>query len=160
MTRRTIAEFGRDRHWSDLPHGYRCSYCHSLNIARRVMLSPEQYDEVQRFRFFCSVIYEAKYGTGHIARRDIIGLTHISDKMDKLLDMRIMPPYQVRFIPAEDIGKIVQLYHLARTALSGKTHAEQSPYHRMLWASKQYALAHPSISETAAYKDLSGLLDR
>ena len=80
--------------------------------------------------------------------------------LDELLAMPVAPSYQVRFIPESDISKLVNLYHLARTALSGKPYAEQSPYYRMLWASDQYAKGNSTVSATAAYKDLCGLLDR
>lgn len=77
--------------------------------------------------------------------------------LDQLLAMPLVPEYQVRFIPAEDRFKLVNLYHLARTALSGKA---SGPYERMQWASKEYARGSNSASETGAYKDLCGLLDR
>lgn len=68
--------------------------------------------------------------------------------------------YQVRFIKPDDAGEIVQLYHTARAALSDKPFPQQSPHHRMLWASAQFHKAHPEVSETGAYKDLCGLLGR
>lgn len=64
--------------------------------------------------------------------------------------------YRVRFIAQKDIGELVNLYHLARTALVGKPCA---PYDRMLWASASFAKSH-NISATATYKDLCGLLGR
>lgn len=67
------------------------------------------------------------------------------------------PQYAVRFIPAEHAAKLVNLYHLARTALVGK---ECTPYTRMIWASSEYARGSNSVSATGAYKDLCGLLDR
>lgn len=67
----------------------------------------------------------------------------------------VAPTYRVRFIPQEDITKIVNLYHLARTALAGK---ECTPYTRKLWASREYARGSNSVSATGAYKDLCGIL--
>lgn len=80
--------------------------------------------------------------------------------LDQLLAMPLAPEYRVRFIPAEDTFKLVNLYHLARTALAGNPTSEQTPYFRMLWASKAYARGSNSVSEAGAYKDLCGLLDR
>lgn len=80
--------------------------------------------------------------------------------LDQILSMPLAPEYQVRFIPAEDRFKLVNLYHLARTALAGKPTAEQTPYFRMLWASREYARGSNQASATGAYKDLCGLLDR
>jgi hypothetical protein len=74
--------------------------------------------------------------------------------------MEVEPEYVCRWIKPEHQGEIVQAYHAARMALSDKPYAEQSPYHRMLWASAQFHKTHPEVSETAAYKDLCGLLGR
>ncbi len=65
--------------------------------------------------------------------------------------------YRCRFIPdtLEARAEIVNLYYLAKTALSG---GDDSRYARRLWASDAYHAAHPMISTTAAYKDLGGLL--
>lgn len=71
-----------------------------------------------------------------------------------------LPEYVCRFIPHADRFKLVNLYHLARTALCTLPIAEQSPWHRMRWSSEQYAKEHPGVSQTAAYKDLCGILDR
>lgn len=76
------------------------------------------------------------------------------------MNEQIVSPYECRFIPKEHIGKIVRLYHLARTALSDQPLNRQTPYDRMIWASAEYHREHPEISKTAAYKDLCGLLDR
>lgn len=63
--------------------------------------------------------------------------------------------YTPRFIRTEQQAELINLWHLARTALSGK---ECTRYTRMIWASKEFAKAHPEISSTAAYKDLDGML--
>ena len=63
--------------------------------------------------------------------------------------------YQTRFIKQAHAGEIVNMYHLARTALSGK---ECTRYTRMLWASNEYHKRYPEISAMGAYKDLDGLL--
>ena len=82
-------------------------------------------------------------------------MTRRSKTVGELLP--IVPDYRVRFIPSCDAAKLVNLYHLARTALAGK---ECTPYSRMLWASAEYAKGSNSVSETGAYKDLCGLLNR
>lgn len=70
---------------------------------------------------------------------------------------RSVPAYTPRFVPSQDAAELVNLYHLARTALSGR---QDSKYDRMLWASAEFSKLHPSVSSGAAYKDLCGLLDR
>jgi hypothetical protein len=65
--------------------------------------------------------------------------------------------YQVRFTPSCDAHKLVNLYHLARTALSKQ---ECTPYKRMIWAAEQYVRENTNVSVTGAYKDLCGLLSR
>ena len=69
----------------------------------------------------------------------------------------IQDEYVPRFIKASQVREIVELYHIARTALSGKP---CEPRDRMLWASKEFAAKYPDVTETAAYKDLCGLLGR
>jgi hypothetical protein len=64
-------------------------------------------------------------------------------------------PYPVRFIKPSDADYLINLYHLARTALAGEPSGR---YERMLWASKAFAKEHPGVSSTGAYKDLDGLL--
>lgn len=66
-----------------------------------------------------------------------------------------MNGYATRFIPQAQSGDIINLFHLARTALSGK---ECTRYTRMLWAANEYHKLHPDVSATAAYKDLDGLI--
>ena len=65
----------------------------------------------------------------------------------------------LRFVKAADYGELINLYHLARTALSDKPFAEQSKYHRMIWASNEFHKTHPEVSATGAYKDLSANLE-
>ena len=72
---------------------------------------------------------------------------------------RAHEPYRLRFVTEAEGSELVNLYHLARTALSDKPYAEQSKYHRKLWASRAFHKAHPEVTETAAYKDLEGLLE-
>ena len=57
----------------------------------------------------------------------------------------------LRFVKYEHYCELVNLYHLARTALSGQN---DSKYQRMIWASKEFAKIHSYCSATAAYKDL------
>lgn len=61
----------------------------------------------------------------------------------------------LRFVKPEDYGELINLYHLARTALSGQ---DDSKYARMIWASKEWAKKHSYTSATGAYKDLSANL--
>lgn len=57
----------------------------------------------------------------------------------------------LRFVTHDQYVELVNLYHLARTALASKPH---SRYDRLIWASGEFSKAHPEISPTAAYKDL------
>ena len=68
----------------------------------------------------------------------------------------VMPKYKVRFIHSADAKELINLYHLARTALSGT--GKERPYHRRLWASSEFHKAHPEVSSCGVYKDLDGLL--
>jgi hypothetical protein len=61
----------------------------------------------------------------------------------------------LRFVKTEDYNELVNLYHLARTALAG---GDDSKYQRMLWASREWAKKHTYTSATGAYKDLSANL--
>lgn len=63
----------------------------------------------------------------------------------------------LRFISQSQYLELINLYHLARTALSGTQN--QSKYDRMIWATKEFNKLHPDISSTAAYKDLSANLE-
>lgn len=58
-------------------------------------------------------------------------------------------------LTTEQGHEIVNLYHLARTALAGK---DDSRYQRMLWATREFIKAHPEVSNKAAYLDLEALL--
>lgn len=58
----------------------------------------------------------------------------------------------LRFVKAIHYPELINLYHLARTALSGK---ENTKYARMLWASQEWAKKYTYTSATGAYKDLS-----
>lgn len=77
-----------------------------------------------------------------------------------IFSLPVIPPYKVRFVRPEHSAELVNNYHLARTALCSKPIAEQSPYHRMVWASAAFARSHNYVSAAGAYKDLCGLLDR
>jgi len=56
-----------------------------------------------------------------------------------------------RWTPKE-LAELANLCHLARTALAGT--GRDTRYERKLWASREYAKLHPSVSSTAAYKQL------
>ena len=75
--------------------------------------------------------------------------------------MKVQPEYKVRFIPERDVHKLVNLYHLARTALADRPLDQQTSYNRMLWAADAYYCENnKTTSRTGIYKDLSGLLGR
>ena len=71
--------------------------------------------------------------------------------------MQIEPGYEPRFVKRDHENELINLYHLARTALSGQRCGR---YERMLWTSKEFSKLHPDVSSTAAYKDLDGLTYR
>lgn len=62
----------------------------------------------------------------------------------------------LRFVRECDYAELVNLYHLARTALSGQA---CSKYDRMVWASREWAKTHSYASAIGAYKDLSANLE-
>lgn len=68
-----------------------------------------------------------------------------------------MPAYQVRFINQHDSTELIDLYHLARTALA---YGPADTLQYMQWASAEFHKRHPEVSRTGAYKDLCGLLGR
>lgn len=64
----------------------------------------------------------------------------------------LMETNNLRFVRQEHYTELVNLYHLARTALAG---GDDSKWARMIWASKEFSKLHPYVSSTGAYKDLS-----
>jgi len=69
--------------------------------------------------------------------------------------MRKMPRYRknpATTVTKDQLTELYNLYHLAQTALSGK---ENSKWHRMIWAAKEFHKLHPSVSENSAYINLS-----
>jgi len=87
--------------------------------------------------------------------------------MDRFF-LGVAPQYVPRWLNKQQACDIVNLYHLARTALAGAPGTAQSHiqslcmctrYDRMIWAVREFHKANPDISETAAYKDLCGLLE-
>ena len=60
------------------------------------------------------------------------------------------------------LAELSRLWHVSRTATaapgSGALSAGTRRYHRLLWASRAYAEAHPETSSTAAYKALERML--
>lgn len=69
--------------------------------------------------------------------------------------MVIEPVYQPRHVSGPQLTELVNLYHLARTALSGQRCGR---YERLCWAAAEFHKINPAISVTAAYKDLSNSL--
>ena len=59
---------------------------------------------------------------------------------------------KLRFVKNDDYSELINLYHLARVALSGQ---DDSKYQRMLWASKKFSEKYNYVTATGAYKDLS-----
>lgn len=72
-------------------------------------------------------------------------------------ELNLIKAYKPRWLSKDQAVEIVNLYHLARCPLSG---GNDTPYERMLWASKHFSIKYPEISSTAAYKDLCGILGR
>ena len=66
--------------------------------------------------------------------------------------------YDPRFIRSCDAAELVNLYHLARTALASKPLPEQGKGQRRWWAAEAFHSEHPDVSVMGAYKDLEGLL--
>lgn len=66
--------------------------------------------------------------------------------------------YKTRFVKESHAGELINLYHLARTALAGN--GVVTSYDRMVWASGYFAKEHSDVSSTGAYKDLCGLLGK
>ena len=71
--------------------------------------------------------------------------------------IQVAPRYQPRFIRPSDAVELINLFHLSRTALAGKSATQ---YDRMLWTAKEFHKTHSDVSETGVYKDLDGLLAR
>jgi hypothetical protein len=63
-----------------------------------------------------------------------------------------MNEFKPRFVRAENMAELYNLYHLARTALAGQV---ISNHDRMIWATKEFAKLHSYVTATGAYKDLS-----
>lgn len=63
--------------------------------------------------------------------------------------------YIPRFVTSEQLDVLITYFNLARTALAGQS---PSRHDRMLWAAREFHKENPSITETAAYKDLSARL--
>lgn len=68
-----------------------------------------------------------------------------------MLQKQIMNNFKPRFVKAEDMPELFNLYHLARTALAG---TNPTNYERMIWASTEFA-KQKKMNATAVYKDLS-----
>lgn len=58
----------------------------------------------------------------------------------------------------ETEAEIVNLYHLAHTALAGEP-GKEGRHARMMWASDEYAKAHPDTPPYRAYRMLSRALE-
>ena len=67
-----------------------------------------------------------------------------------------METYQCRFVRQSDSLELINLYHLARTALAGNP--DTGKLARMVWAAKAFAKEHSYVTSTGAYKDLSNML--
>ncbi len=70
-----------------------------------------------------------------------------------------MGAYRPRFITAEQLTEAVNLYHLARTALSGG--ATPTKHDRRIWAGRELKKSHSAAAwgESGAYKDLTSALE-
>lgn len=67
-----------------------------------------------------------------------------------------MTDYACRFISREQGAELVNLYHLARTALVKQS---CTPFDRMIWACAEFGKKYPG-KQNGSYKDLCGLLGR
>lgn len=92
-----------------------------------------------------------------------MALTKKEAEHAKLEGLQVIGPYgsksflkgmkkNPRNVSAAQLTEMINLYHLARTALSGK---DDSKYQRLIWASKEFHKKHADISQTKAYLDLS-----
>lgn len=70
-------------------------------------------------------------------------------------DLPIAPAYELRFVKEENKHELINLYHLARTALAGKS---PTRYERMVWAADQFSKRYSYVNSAGAYKDLDGML--
>ena len=64
----------------------------------------------------------------------------------------------LRWVSEAEGTELVNLWHLARTALVHKPLEERTSYHRMQWAAAEFHQLPPDISAGAAYKDLEAML--
>ena len=64
----------------------------------------------------------------------------------------VEPLYQPRFVTKDQLNELINLYHLADTALSG---TDYHKWDKLNYAAKEFHKKYPNISETAAYKDIS-----
>jgi hypothetical protein len=64
--------------------------------------------------------------------------------------------YVTRFVPQRDALELINLYHLARTALAGQPCGRLE---RLQWAARTYAKEHAEFAQrtAAVYKDLECL---
>lgn len=63
--------------------------------------------------------------------------------------------YKTRFVSKSQGVELINLFHLARTALAGES---PTKYDRMLWAVKAFCKDNPEMKSMAVYKDIDGLL--
>lgn len=76
------------------------------------------------------------------------------DAQKSILNMSVNKTMNIlRFVKPEHYNELINLYHLARTALADKK--SLSRYDRIIWASSEFAKKHSYVSATGAYKDLS-----
>ena len=61
-----------------------------------------------------------------------------------------------KFVSREDVEEMIELYHLSRTALSGK---DDSRHNRIIWAASEFVKKYPDTKKTLAYKDLAAALE-
>lgn len=95
-----------------------------------------------------------KFSTNAAARRAMSAGCPKCGGVD--IDLPLVPAYRPRFVSEAQLADLVNLWHLARTALAG-TNPDSAA--RARWASDQFARANPTVTSTAAYKDLSGPLE-
>jgi len=64
-----------------------------------------------------------------------------------------------RYPTQADRAELANLYHLARTALSG-TQRGDSRHARMIWAAAQFTKGHPEWTHASAYKAVEEAIER
>jgi hypothetical protein len=119
----------------------------SLPVEYKVDLNPSKTSEAYAFRV--TNIKTGKLLYSGRAPNHYVALTAI---WDNFVAPRIRKEHNIKnpltYLNDKERAELYNLYHLARTALSG---GDDSKYNRKIWASKEFHKLHPEISRTSAY---------